>query len=286
MQVIETAYAKINLGLDVLGIRPDKYHEVEMIMQSIELSDKIIITPDTELKVTCTNKTLESGPDNLAWKAAVLMGRVGNREPNVHIHIEKNIFIAAGLAGGSTDAAAVMRGLNKLWDLNLSCAKLERLAADLGSDVPFCIAGGTCLATGRGEILEPLADIPYMDLVLAKPTVSVSTPWAYREYDKLKNVDHPNIGKLTEAIKEKDFKMILDNCGNVLELVTSAQYSIILDIKKKMLEKGAELALMSGSGPTVFGISPDKIKANSIAAALMDLDLEIAVTGTIERREW
>ena len=125
-----------------------------------------------------------------------------------------------------------------------------------------------------------------MDLVLAKPTVSVSTPWAYREYDKLKNVDHPNIGKLTEAIKEKDFKMILDNCGNVLELVTSAQYSIILDIKKKMLEKGAELALMSGSGPTVFGISPDKIKANSIAAALMDLDLEIAVTGTIERREW
>ena len=149
MKLTETGYAKINLGLDVLGLRPDKYHEVAMVMQTISLADTVTFTESPELKVTTDLAGLEGGPSNLAWKAAVLMGEYAHREPRVHIHIEKKVFLAAGLAGGSTDAAAVLRGLNRFWELGLSGEKLERLGAKLGSDVPFCVAGGTALATGR-----------------------------------------------------------------------------------------------------------------------------------------
>ena len=283
MSIKETAYAKINLGLDVLGLRPDKYHEVAMVMQSVGLADTLTISENTELAMTCDNAALPAGPENLAWKAAVLMGQVANREPLVKIELQKRIFVAAGLAGGSTDAAAVLRGLNHLWQLGLSLGKLERLGAKLGSDVPFCIRGGTSLATGRGEILTPLPDLPIQTIILAKPRVAVSTPWAYREFDKQKNVRHPDVRALVTAVQQQDLDGVLRECGNVLEPVTVAKHPVLNEIKAKMRAAGVRLALMSGSGPTVFGIAPDGVVAAKVAAALEGMNLELAVTHTTGR---
>ncbi len=278
MTIKEKALAKINLGLDVLGLRADRYHEVALVMASVGLADCIEIEAAPELTVTTDREDLSCGPDNLAWKAAVLMGEFANREPNVHIHIHKRIFIGAGLAGGSTDAAAVLRGLNRFWDLGAPTDRLERLGASLGADVPFCVAGGVSLATGKGEILHPLPDLPEWRLVLAKPKVSVSTPWAYREFDKQKNVVHPDIPALCEAVREGDRDKVLSLCGNVLEPVTAGEHPVIGEIHRRMRENGALFSMMSGSGPTVFGFVEDDATAEKIVKGLLDLDLELAVT--------
>lgn len=283
MTITETAYAKINLGLDVLGLRPDKYHEVAMVMQSVGLADTLTFTSQPQLEVTCDKAELPGGPENLAWKAAELMAQVAGREPSVKIDIHKCIFIAAGLAGGSADAAAVLRGLNRLWQLGLSLDKLERLGAKLGSDVPFCVRGGISLATGRGEILTPLPDLPIQTVVLAKPKVAVSTPWAYREFDKQKNVQHPDLKALVAAVKRQDLAALVRACGNVLEPVTAARYPVLEIIKSRMQEQGVRLALMSGSGPTMFAIAPDGVVAARAASALEGLNLELAVTHTTGR---
>jgi 4-diphosphocytidyl-2-C-methyl-D-erythritol kinase len=269
MIIKETAYAKINLGLDVLGLRPDKYHEVAMVMQSVGLADTLTISENPELAVTCDNADLPAGPENLAWKAAVLMGQVANREPLVKIVLQKRIFVAAGLAGGSTDAAAVLRGLNRLWQLGLSLDKLERLGAKLGR--------------GRGELLTPLPDLPIQTVILAKPRVAVSTPWAYREFDKQKNVQHPDIQALVAAVQAQDLDGVLRACGNVLEPVTAAKHPVLREIKARMRDAGVLLALMSGSGPTMFGIAPDGVVAAKVAAALEGMNLELAVTHTTGR---
>lgn len=285
MKLTETGYAKINLGLDVLGLRPDRYHEVAMVMQTISLADTITITESPELVVTTDRTGLEGGPSNLAYKAAVLMGEVAHREPRVHIHIEKKIFLAAGLAGGSTDAAAVLRGLNRYWELHLSVEKLERLGAKLGSDVPFCVAGGTALATGRGEILTPLPDLPPLQLVLAKPVLEISTPWAYREFDKQKNVVHPDIEGMVQAVQTGDVQGVLQRCGNVLEPVTAGAHPEIREIRQQMLQNGAGLVMMSGSGPTVFGILKDKETGEIIAGILQSQRLETAVAEMVGRKK-
>lgn len=285
MKLTETGYAKINLGLDVLGLRPDRYHEVAMVMQTISLADTITITESPELVVTTDRTGLEGGPSNLAYKAAVLMGEVAHREPRVHIHIEKKIFLAAGLAGGSTDAAAVLRGLNRYWELHLSVEKLERLGAKLGSDVPFCVAGGTALATGRGEILTPLPDLPPLQLVLAKPVLEISTPWAYREFDKQKNVVHPDIEGMVQAVQTGDVQGVLQRCGNVLEPVTAGAHPEIREIRQQMLQNGAGPVMMSGSGPTVFGILKDKETGEKIAGILQSQRLETAVAEMVGRKK-
>lgn len=285
MKLTETGYAKINLGLDVLGLRPDRYHEVAMVMQTISLADTITITESPELVVTTDRIGLEGGPSNLAYKAAVLMGEFAHREPRVHIHIEKKIFLAAGLAGGSTDAAAVLRGLNRYWELHLSVEKLERLGAKLGSDVPFCVAGGTALATGRGEILTPLPDLPPLQLVLAKPALEISTPWAYREYDKQKNVVHPDIEGMVQAVQTGDVQGVLQRCGNVLEPVTAGARPEIREIRQQMLQNGAGPVMMSGSGPTVFGIIKDKEAGEKIAGILQSQRLETAVAEMVGRKK-
>jgi len=284
MKLTEIGYAKVNLGLDVLGMRPDRYHEVAMVMQSVSLADVITFTESPELVVTTDLPGLEGGPSNLAYKAAVLMGEFAHRKPRVHIHIEKKVFLAAGLAGGSTDAAAVLRGLNRLWELHLSVEKLERLGAKLGSDVPFCVAGGTALATGRGEILEELPDLPPLCLVLAKPLLEVSTPWAYREFDKQKNVVHPDIEGMARAVWAGDIQGVLRRCGNVLEPVTAGHYPEIREIQRLMLQNGANPVMMSGSGPTVFGIVKSKETGEKIAGILQPLRLETAVAELVGRK--
>lgn len=287
MKIIETAYGKINLGLDVLGLRPDHYHEVAMVMQSIGLTDTVTITGAPELTVTNDCPGLAGGPSNLAYKAAVLMGKVAQRPPRVHIHIEKRIFLAAGLAGGSTDAAAVLRGLNRYWDLRLTADRLERLGAELGSDVPFCIEGGTALALGRGEKIVPLPDLPEWTLVLVKPSLEISTPWAYREFDRQKNVQHPDIDGMCAAIRAGDAEGVLQRLGNVLEPVTAGAHPEINEIRKIMQENGAGAVQMSGSGPTVFGVLEDPAAGDTIAAMARARSWEAAVTETRGRvRLW
>lgn len=283
MKITETAYAKINLGLDILGLRPDHFHEVAMVMQTVSLKDTVTLEPAEALTVTTDDPHLPAGPDNLAYKAAELLGQFADIKPLVHIHIAKRIFMAAGLAGGSSDAAAVFRGLNRFWKLEVPAERLERLSARLGSDIPFCIRGGTCLATGRGEVLTELPDLPALPLILAKPKIAVPTPWAYREYDKQKNIVHPDINALVEGVKAQNLEQILQNCGNVLETVTVCKYPVLNQIKQIMREEGARLALMSGSGPTVFGFTPDRETAEKIAEVLAPLDLELAVASTIGR---
>lgn len=286
MAMLEKAFAKINLGLDIVGKRSDGYHEVNMVMQSIALADEIEFLPAEEIIVTTDNPDIPDGKDNLAWKAAMLLAKKCCHKPNVQIYIRKKIFSAAGLAGGSADAAAVLRGLNRYWQLGLSAEKLEVLAAELGSDVPFCVRGGTAAATGRGEILEPLADMPETWLVLAKPKVSVSTAWAYQNFRSEDVVARPDITAMKKAIDNSDRLGIITCMGNVLESVTAKVYSEINDIKEAMMANGAAISLMSGSGPTVFCFVDSEADGKHIAAVLSkQFTIDIELTKTLRRND-
>ena len=282
----EVAYAKINLGLDIIGRREDGYHEVSMIMQSVGLCDEVTISSgsgDGKIEISTNIPGLSCGSDNLAYKAAALLAKHADIIPNVHIALNKKIFLAAGLAGGSADAAAVLRGLNKYWQLHLENHELERLAALLGSDIPFCIEGGTMLATGRGEILTKLADLPKTFVVLAKPrALEVSTAWVYQHYNKGRVVHAPCIWQLQDRLAE-GAPALVPYMGNVLETVTIPAHPVIASIKAAMLSAGAYYALMSGSGPTVFALAPNQEAAENIVAALSDFDVETAITTTVGR---
>lgn len=282
----EIAYAKINLSLNVLGKRPDGYHEVDMIMQSISLADELEFVEAESFLLTTDDATLACDASNLVWKAAHLLGNLANRNPNVHIHIKKKIFMAAGLAGGSSDAAAVLRGLNKLWQLNLSVVELENIGAQLGSDVPFCISGGTTRATGRGEILKPLPNMSTMWLVLVKPSnIAVSTGWVYNNLsEKVESI--PSIDALEKELKGDNKAGIAKNIGNVLEAVTITEHHLLANIKEEMLKAGALAALMSGSGPTVFGLVAEKKVAEKIAKLWQDdKNMQVTIAHTIQRSE-
>lgn len=284
--MLEKAFAKINLGLDIVGKRSDGYHEVNMVMQSIALADEIELLPAEKISVTTDQADIPDGPENLAWKAAMLLSEKYGHKPNVQIRIRKRIFAAAGLAGGSADAAAVLRGLNRFWHLGLSQEKLETLAAELGSDVPFCIRGGTAAATGRGEILEPLPDMPETWLVLAKPKVSVSTAWAYQNFRNENITKRPDIDAMKTAIKNSDKQSIIDCMGNVLESVTAKTHQQIDTIKEVMMANGAEISLMSGSGPTVFCFVDSEDRGEHIAAVLREkFAIDIELTKTLRRNE-
>lgn len=284
--ITETAYAKINLGLDIIGKRSDGYHEVSMVMQSVGLSDEVVISAGQgkeAITVATDMADLSCGPDNLAYKAAELLAKHAGIKPDVHIALKKKIFLAAGLAGGSSDAAAVLRGLNKYWRLNLKASELQRLAAQLGSDIPFCIEGGTALATGRGEILTQLNDLPPAIVVLAKPKgLEVSTAWVYQHYNKGRVVHAPCIWQLQARLQD-GARALVPYMGNVLETATIPAHPVIASIKAAMLGAGAYYALMSGSGPTVFALAPDEETAARITAALADFSVETAITTTVGR---
>jgi 4-diphosphocytidyl-2-C-methyl-D-erythritol kinase len=282
--MLEKAFAKINLGLDIVGKRSDGYHEVNMVMQSIAIADEIELLPAEKISVTTDQADIPDGPENLAWKAAMLLSEKYGHKPNVQIRIRKKIFSAAGLAGGSADAAAVLRGLNRLWELGLGAKELEALAAELGSDVPFCIRGGTAAATGRGEILEPLADMPETWLVLAKPKVSVSTAWAYQNFRNENIPKRPDIIAMKNATGNSDKQGIVACMGNVLESVTAKTYPQIDAIKEVMMANGAEISLMSGSGPTVFCFVDSEDRGKHIAAVLREkFAIDIELTKTLRR---
>lgn len=278
------ANAKINLTLDVLHKRADGYHEVEMIMQGIELADILKLeekqTDDITIKGNVPH--LPCDHRNLAYQAAMLIKDTCKVEKGVHIFIEKNIPMSAGLAGGSTDAAGVLLGLNDLWDLQLPLAELEKLGAKLGSDVPFCLQSGTMLATGRGEILEPLPSLPPCYVVLAKPRFGVSTAWVYGRYGSRAVESHPDTAGVISALGERDLSGVASRLSNVLESVTMAEYPLIKKLKECMMQHGAMASLMSGSGPTVFGLAKDKAGAEYIAGQLrQQSDAEIIITKTV-----
>lgn len=277
------AYGKINLGLSVLGRRPDGYHQVDMIMQSISLADTVSFARGEGLSLVCDNPDLPCDGSNLMVKAARAFSAKTGLAVNWHLACTKRIFLAAGLAGGSTDAAAVLRGLNDLCGQPLDRQALEELAASIGSDVPFCLYGGTQRARGRGEKMTVLPPVPRLDLVLAKPrNLGVSTAWVYGEMDRTPGRVPLDIRGLENAIRQGNRQGILDRMGNDLERVTVNRYPVLQELKQELTALGAEKALMSGSGPTVFGIFPDRQAAARAAECLagrrQDIQLEVAHT--------
>lgn len=262
---MEKAPAKINLALDVLFKRPDQYHEVEMIMTTVDLADRIELDEisNNNIKIFSHNRYVPDDERNLAYQAASLLKKRYHINQGVAIKIEKNIPVAAGLAGGSSDAAATLRGLNRLWKLGLSLDELAQLGAEIGSDVSFCVYGGTALATGRGEQIQHLSSPPKCWVVLAKPSMGVSTADVYKRLD-LKTVDHPNIEGMIEAIHTHNYKKVCENVGNVLENVTLSLHPEVSHIKNQMKKFGADAVLMSGSGPTVFGLTEYDSRMNRV----------------------
>ncbi|MDY4485109.1 MAG: 4-(cytidine 5'-diphospho)-2-C-methyl-D-erythritol kinase [Anaerovibrio sp.] len=277
-----SANAKINLTLDILGTREDGYHEVAMIMQEISLHDTLSmgkINQGISLTIVIEGQqgTLPADESNLCWKAAALVQKEYNLQEGVEIHLTKRIPMAAGLAGGSADAAAVLKGMNHLFRLGMTEARLCELGARLGSDIPFCIMGGTMLATGRGEILTRLPSFPRLSVVLAKPPVGVSTAWAYKTYDAGYDGPHPDNEAMLEAIHGGDAHKAADLLCNVLEGVTETEHPVIADYKRLMMEHGAMASMMSGSGPTVFGLVREKQQAWHLADTLKKYDGEAGV---------
>lgn len=262
------AYAKINLGLDVLGRLPNGYHEVKMVMQTVDIRDELTFerlecggTEDREdfrVILTTDSGELPTDQDNLICKAARLMQEEYGLTGGVKIHLRKNIPIAAGMAGGSTDAAAALWGINELFELGASMQKLMELGVRIGADVPYCVMGGTALAEGIGERLTALPDAPQCVLLVMKPNLNVSTKDVYTALDSLQDYAHPDIDGMVNAIRAGDEDGVIERLGNVLEPVTVTRCPAISRIRELMREHGAKGSLMSGSGPTVFGIFADE----------------------------
>ena len=262
--MILKGYAKVNIALDVAGRRVDGYHDVRMIMQTIPLYDEISVgraEGSGEIFLTCDDKELPVDERNLAFKAASLVMRKFGINASVSIDIKKNIPKEAGLAGGSADAAAVINAMDSLFCLNMSEKQKDEIAVRLGADVPFCLRKGTYLSEGIGERLTKIADFPNCHMLLVKPAFGISTAWAYNEVDKKNNINHPDIDGLISAIEKGSLKEIAGLKGNVLETVSEDKYPEIREIKRKLEDMGAVFSMMSGSGPTVFGIFDDKGKA-------------------------
>lgn len=264
------AHGKINLGLDVVGKRPDGYHDVRMIMQQVGLYDGIDIkrlgmAEDGERHITIeTNlKYLPVNENNLAYKAAALLMDEFGIQESIYIKIKKLIPVAAGMAGGSSDAAAVMKGINRMFQLGLSKKALMERGVSLGADVPYCIMGGTALAEGIGEVLTPIRHMPQCYIILAKPGINVSTKMVYSELHVDSIGKHPDIDGLIRCIEAEDLYGMAGKLGNVLADVTEKLYPVIGEIKEEMMRLGAINSMMSGSGPTVFGLFDSREKADN-----------------------
>ncbi len=272
----ERAHGKINLGLDVIRKREDGYHEVKMIMQTVGIYDGIDILREPgerEITIETNLKYLPTNEGNLAYKAANMLMEEFNVNEKVHIKIRKLIPVAAGMAGGSADCAAVLRGINKLFNLGLSMQELKDRGVKLGADVPYCIEEGTALSEGIGEKLTTLPPMPDCRIILVKPVINISTKYVYENLRANELEFHPDIDGMVEAIKKGDLYGVTDRMANVLETVTETEYKVITEIKDKLKKMGAINAIMSGSGSTVFGIFDDDEKAKEAYAFMKKSDL-------------
>lgn len=268
-KITRKAYAKINLGLDVLRRREDGYHEVKMIMQTVSLYDTLTFSrQEAGITVTTNKAELPGDENNLIYKAAKLLMDTYHIAGGVKIDLQKNIPMAAGMAGGSTDAAAVFHGMNEMFALGMSEEAMCGLAVKIGADVPYCIQGGTALSEGIGEVLTKLPDAPDCFLLIAKPDIDVSTKYVYENLHANELKYHPDIDGMRAAIESGSLQGVIDRMENVLETVTVQKYPIIEEIKSFMRENGALNALMSGSGPTVFGVFETQEKAKEASERL------------------
>ncbi|MBP1938435.1 4-(cytidine 5'-diphospho)-2-C-methyl-D-erythritol kinase [Paenibacillus sediminis] len=277
MKIYEKAPAKINLMLDVLHKRADGYHEVEMIMTMVDLADRLEMyeLPRDTIIISSQAGYIPLDEKNLAFQAAKLIKERYDVTRGVYIHLDKKIPVAAGLAGGSSDAAATLRGLNRLWGLNIDDEELQELGAELGSDVPFCVTGGTALATGRGEVLTKMPNPPQCWVVLAKPPINVSTAEVYGKLKIDENTKHPSSRRMQEALEQQSFAKVCQELGNVLEDVTLRLHPEVMQLKEAMLKLGADGVLMSGSGPTVFGLVSKESKVARIYNGLRGFCKEV-----------
>lgn len=268
------AYGKINLGLDVLGRRENGYHDIHMVMQTVKLYDRISLEAleEEEIRIKTSREDLPTDEKNLVYKAIRLMKEEYSIKSGVLAEITKSIPVAAGMGGGSADAAATLRGMSYLFNLELSEERLMDLGLRLGADVPFCVMKGTAEAKGIGEELRRLPAPPKCFVLLAKPAISVSTKEVYEAFDSLAEIRHPDMRRLIESLGTEEIEPFCVSFGNVLEEVTAKKYPIIEEIKESMMENGAIAALMTGSGPTVFGIFKEKNKARKARKILLKKD--------------
>lgn len=266
------AFAKINLGLDVLGKREDGYHEVRMIMQTIRMYDQLDMRKSVEpgIHLTTNKKYIPVDENNLVWRAAKLMMDTCGIMEGVSIHLHKVIPVAAGMAGGSSDAAATLVGMNRLFHCGLSKEKLMELGVQIGADVPYCVLRGTALAEGIGEKLTVLPPMPDCWILIGKPGISVSTKYVYTTLDLNTNTVHPDIDGMKKALEDGNLYGITERMGNVLQDVTIPAYPEVERIKEQMKTLGAVNAMMSGSGPTVFGIFDNEEKAQEACQKLRE----------------
>ncbi len=288
-QLTRKAYAKINLGLDALRKRTDGYHELAMVMQTVDICDELTFavreTPGIEIYVEWSkdgwiNAALDSFPKageaqpvpsdqkNLVWRAAELLMDEFGIKKGVKITLKKRIPVAAGMAGGSSDCAATLHGINELFELGLSLEELQARGVKLGADVPYCLLGGTALAEGIGEILTPLSPMPGCHLVVAKPAVSVSTPFVFKQLRVNELEVHPDIAGMCAAIRDNDLDGVIARLGNVLETTAIPHFPVVGDLKEELKRLGADGVLMSGSGPTVFAIFKSEKHAQEAADEL------------------
>lgn len=292
--MIIKAYAKINLGLDVVRKRADGYHDVKMIMQMIDVFDTLDINLGIEnsenavdlgglgkISVVCGDENVPCDETNLVCKSAKAFLEYTGKKADISVKIEKNIPVGAGLAGGSTDAASVLRALNVLLKTDLSDTELMKIAKNIGADVPFCVVGNTYLAEGIGEILTPVKSNIKFDILLVKPPFSVSTPSVYKSLVLDENTTHPNIDKIKNALEDGNVSVIYENLGNTLEDVTLKMYGEVGKIKGNLKNLGASAVLMSGSGPSVFAIFDDRQKLDGAYKIMKEKYKQTYLTSTI-----
>ena len=276
------AYAKVNISLDIVGKRDDGYHLLRMIMQNIDLYDEIIVEKNNkDIIIECNKNYVPTDSRNLAYKAAIAFKERYNIAEGVKIKIFKNIPVSAGLAGGSTDAATVLKIMNKLFELNASDEELMELGLKLGADVPYCIKGGTALCEGIGEIITPLNPFKNKIIVLVKPSFGVSTKEVYKNFNMEKVKKHPETEELIKAMDEDNLRYVAYNMKNLLENVTLKKHKVLIDLKEEMNKYGAINSMMSGSGPTVFAFFDDMLKAQKCFEKMKEKYNEVFLTRTI-----
>jgi 4-diphosphocytidyl-2-C-methyl-D-erythritol kinase len=276
------AYAKVNLGLDVLASRDDGFHEIETVLHTVALHDDIFLREQGDgIKVTSTGESIPTGPDSLVYRAAAILREQHGVTRPVEIEIRKHIPVAAGLGGGSADAAVTLMGLAQMWKIRLDGRELMALAAQLGSDIPFFLTGGAAVARGRGERVQRLPALPATWVVLARPRFPVLTRWAYGQIKPQEIARRPDIAGLTDAVRRRDVPTVGRLLCNVFEDVVAAHHPVVADLKAQILRGEAYGAAMTGTGPTVFGLMANEAAARRVAEALGAMpDVDVIVTRT------
>ncbi|EOH72353.1 4-(cytidine 5'-diphospho)-2-C-methyl-D-erythritol kinase [Enterococcus malodoratus] len=280
---MEKAPAKINLGLDILGKRPDGLHELAMVMASIDLADRLYLEeiPEDRIIIETNKAFLPTDKKNHVYEALDLVKERFDIKKGLRVKIHKEIPVAAGLGGGSTDSAAALRAVNRLWNLGLSIEEVAELGAEVGSDVPYCVYGQTSLVEGFGEKVTPIAPMPQCWVVVVKPRMSVSTRTIFAKI-VMEDLYHPDIASLVSAIEENDYQKMTENLGNSMEVVTIKKHPVIQQLKDRMMKYGADAAMMSGSGPTVYALCRKYSRAKHVFNALKGFCDEVYLVRTLK----